>query len=224
MTAISRTSVACRLAASAALALFLGACVGTRTVTDPVLELRSASGAELGIATDYGLVFLGRSARSGEVEVTAWFGDGPSIETAVVEPLGGGLYTAETEIRLPAVPLSFDSPKAGDTVLVVGRRGREVWEDNATVRTDPRVRGLLLNWEGHLENAPDQVGAGVFVVDEKEHRRLVGLVSGHLELVSADGTRTRYITAVGPEELWRLVTYKRDNSRKRRWVYREDIL
>src|SRR5882672_8362772 len=57
------------------LALLASGCRGTRKLTDPVLEIRSESGAELGVATDYGLVFLGRTARSGPIDVTAWYGD-----------------------------------------------------------------------------------------------------------------------------------------------------
>jgi hypothetical protein len=224
MRAICRTSPPLGALAVAFLALALAGCRGTRTIADPVLEIRSAHGAELGVSTEYGLVFLGRSARSGEVEVTAWFGDGPSLETAVVEPLGGGLYTADTEIKLPSVPLDFRSPKPGEQVVISGRRGIELWEETAIVSGDRRVQGVLLNWHPRLENAPDQVGASVFTYDAKDRRRLVGLVSGQLELTGVDGRRTRYLTVVGPEELWRLVTYKRDNSRKRRWDYREDIL
>ena len=50
------------------------------------------------------------------------------------------------------------------------------------------------------------------------------MVSGELELVRADGSTARYVTVVGPEDLWRLVTFRRELERKRRWVYREDIL
>jgi hypothetical protein len=214
------------LALSRALALLaLASCTTVRTDSDPLLEVRSPNGSELGVSTDYGPVFLGHTARSGEVDITAWFGDGPSIETAVVEPLGGGLYTAQTEIRLPTVPISFETPRPGQKVLVSGRRGSTVWEEDATVRSDPRVQGVLLAWKGRFENANDQLGAGVFVlVGPKEEKQLVGLVSGRLELTSADGSQARYLTVIGPADLWRLVTYRRDNTKKRRWVYREDIL
>ena len=107
---------------SAALPALLLACLvatgcrGVRTAADPTLEVRSIGGQELAVSTDHGIVFLGRTARSGRVEITAWFGDGPSIEASVVEPLGGGLYTAVTEIRLPSVPLSFVTPRPGQEV------------------------------------------------------------------------------------------------------------
>lgn len=189
--------------------------------------MRSDQGLELGVVTSDGVVFLGRTARSGEVEITAWFGDGPSTEVAVVEPLGGGLFTAETEIRLPSVPISFDTPKVGERVSIFGRSGSVRWEEAADVKGDPRVlEGFLLPWLPRFDGHPELVGAGVFVVDEHDDRlkRLVGLVSGKLELTAADGAITTYLAVIGPSELWRLVTSKRDNSKKRKWVYREDIL
>ncbi|HUR26832.1 MAG TPA: hypothetical protein VM509_01490, partial [Planctomycetota bacterium] len=90
----------------ALLCVLCTSCAGTRFLANPVVEIRGDQGVELGVATSDGVVFLGRTARSGEVLITAWFGDGPSPENAVVEPLGGGLFTTETEIRLPSVPIS----------------------------------------------------------------------------------------------------------------------
>jgi hypothetical protein len=29
---------------------------------------------------------------------------------------------------------------------------------------------------------------------------------------------------MGPQHLWRLVTHRRDLDKRRRWIYREDIL
>src|SRR5882672_10272461 len=143
------------------LALLASGCRGTRKLTDPVLEIRSESGAELGVATDYGLVFLGRTARSGPIDVTAWYGDGPSVESTVVEPLGGGLFTATTEIKLPCVPMSFVTPKPGSELLVVGRNGRTRWEANVRVRSNPNIDGLLLSIPSELAGQDDQLGAGV---------------------------------------------------------------
>ena len=208
----------------AALALLAG-CTGTRTLKHPVLEIRTAGGSELGVTTEYGVVFLGRTARSGPVHVIAWFGDGPGLEASVIEPIGGGLYTAETDIRLPAVPMSFTLPRPGQTLIVAGRSGQDAWEETVEVRSDPRVRGMLLSVPRRLRDAEDQVGAPVFLpAKEGKERKLVGLVSGRLRLVAADGSTREYLTAVGPEELWRLATHAREFPNKRRWVYREDIL
>lgn len=195
-------------------------------VADPVLEVRGADGAsELGVSTDHGLVFLGRTARSGPIGVTAWFGDGPNVEFTVVEPLGGGLFTAEPQIRLPQVPMSFVTPRVGQTLRMIGRRGGAKWSADVTVRSDPAVTGILVDIPPQLGALDGQVGAGLYLVGRAEHElRLVGLVTGELELVSASGETKRYLTAMGPDQLWRLVTYKRDFPRQRKFVYRADVM
>ena len=220
---IQRASLFPRLAALVACAA-LGSCVTSKEVVDPTILIHAPEGTELGVSTEFGTVFLGRYARGGEIDVSAWFGDGPSLETSVVEPIGAGLYTAETEILLPAVPLTFEQPKPGARVTVRGRVGAEPWELEGEVRTDPRVEGILLRpWAG-LTGSPSQVGAGVYLGDSPEELRLLGLVSGRLRLIDADGDAVDYVTVVGPRDLWRLAAYRRDLSRKPRWVYREDVL
>lgn len=201
-----------------------GACAGTRTLSDPTIEIRSPGGSELGVSTNYGILFLGHTAQGGRIEVTAWFGDGPDIESAVIEPIGGALYTADTEIRLPPIPIEFHDPAPGSSVLVIGRRGEELWQRTFTVASDPRVEGLLLDGDGSGIGI-DQVGAGVFVLpnEDEDAKRLVGLVSGQLTLSGADGER-RYLTVVGPRDLWRLVAHRRDLTQRKRWVYRRDIM
>ncbi len=210
----------------ALLVSLVAACQGTRKQADPVLEIRAEGVRELGVSTDYGLVFLGRSARSGTVEVTAWFGDGPSVERAVVEPLGGGLFTAEPDIRLPRVPISFDTPSAGSKLVVVGREGRERWEADVEVRDDANIEGLVVSIPPQMEALEGQIGAGVYLAldDNPVHRHLVGLISGKVEFTDANGAVRRYLTVVGPDQMWRLVTYKREYPHKRKFVYRDDIL
>lgn len=215
-----------RLSAALLFALLATACQGTRNLADPVLEIRGPEASELGVATDYGLVFLGRSARSGPVLVTAWFGDGPSVEQAVVEPLGGGLFTAEPEIRFPRVPVSFETPAPGTRLMAVGRVGPARWESVVTVRADPRVEGILITIPGEAVDNEAQIGAGLYLFDKDkpQDRRLVGLISGRLELTDADGAVQRYLTVVGPDQLWRLVTYRRDYPHRRKFVYRDDVM
>ena len=205
--------------------LLLAACSGTRTLSDPTILLRTSEGVELGATTEYGVVFLGRTAQAGELEIIAWFGDGPSVESSAIEPIGDGLFTAETEIRLPDVPLDFREPRPGEEVVIVGRTEGGRWERTVRVLSDPRVDGVLLEVPPELRDRPDQVGANVFrVIDEDEDRaRLVGLVSGKLVLDTAEGRR-EYLTMVGPRQLWRLAAHRKDRSRQRRWVYREDVL
>lgn len=201
----------------------LASCSGTRKVTDPVLNIRTAGGEELGVSTDYGIVFLGKSAERGEIEVEAWFGDGPSIERSVIEPIGGGLFTAEMDIELPQVPLSFKEPRDGESLEIMGRKGNRRWSTLARVRTDPRVLGLLLEIPSGFPDDPDQVGAGVYRKLGKHQRELVGLVTGKIQL-ERRGALRKYLAVAGPSVMWRFAAHRRDLLRKKPFVYREDIL
>jgi hypothetical protein len=209
-----------------ALPLLLASCVGTRTLADPTLVIRTDSGTELGVSTDYGVIFLGRTASSGMIDMTVWFGDGPSIEKSAIEPLGGALFTAETEIRLPNVPLSFDDPSPGDVLTVMGRNSSGVWSEDVQVLSDPRAFGLLLEIPEPMRGELDQVGAGVYSIPNGDlsEMRLVGIASGIITITSESGAEKEYLAAYGPQQLWRLVTHRRDHNRRKPWVYREDIL
>jgi hypothetical protein len=215
-----------RLPLAALLVLVPCACTGTRLLAHPTVQIQTAGGHELGVCTDYGVVFLGRTAHAGDAEVTAWFGDGPSVESTVIEPVGADLYTTETEIRLPSVPLRFVDPEPGETLYVIGVRGNRFWTREVEVAADPSVDGILLNVPGDLKDAEDQIGAGVYWMPEEDdllHMQLVGLVSGRVRIEGKGGTR-EYLTVVGPRSLWRLVAHRRDRLERKRWIYREDIL
>ena len=197
--------------ACAFLSLATIGCIGTRKLADPTLQVQTSGGTELGVSTEYGVVFLGHTARSGYVEVTAWFGDGPSIESTVIEPISAELYTAEMEIRIPTVPMSFLLPKDGETVVVAGRTDNGPWTEQVKVRSDPRVYGILLDVPSRLDGSTDQIGAGVYTVEKgkRQRKRLIGLVSGKLRLKTG-GREREYLTVMGPDDLWRLVTHRRD--------------
>lgn len=209
------------------LCLLLGACRGIplessdQHTLDPVVIVHGASGDELGVSTDYGVLFLGRTAQSGRVEFTAWFGDGPAREEGVVESIGGGVYATEAEILLPSVQLCFAPPPAGTEVVVRGRHRATPFEIESVLDSDARISGVLLEPSPELDALDDSaLGAGVFLVQPGKALQLIGLLSGRLEL--SDGKR--YFTALGPEDFWRLVVHRRNSDRPRRAVYREDIL
>ena len=190
---------------------------------DATVRLATDAVGELGVATPYGIVFLGRGARSGDVGFAAWFADGPSYENGIIEPVGGGLFVTEAEIVLATVPLSFVTPRSGSEVIVRGRNSKGPYEFEAKVYTDDRIDGLLLRSNADLRKmTADQVGAGVYVKHEDE-LRLVGLLAGKLTLTFDDGP-SEVFSVVGPIELWRLVTYRRDLDRPRRPAHRGDVV
>ncbi len=211
-----------RLAPLAA-ALLLTACTGTRKLVDPVVVITTRNGMELGVTTHSGVVFTGATAERGEIEIEAWFGDGPTIERTIIEPVSDELFTAETGIVLPSVPISFDEPRDGESLQLMGRKDGVRWSMSARVKTDPRVFGLLLEIPSDFPDDPDQVGAGVFRRLPERRHELVGLVVGKVQL-ERNGSIKRYLAVAGPTELWRLVAHRRDHLRKKPFVYREDIL
>jgi hypothetical protein len=201
------------------------ACTGTRLLANPTVMLETEGGLELGVSTDYGVIFLGRTANAGDVDVTAWFGDGPSIEPTIIEPIGGGLYTAEMEIRLPSVPLRFEEPIPGQRLYMIGMRRNRMWIEKVTVRSDPRVEGILVGAPDIVEFR-DQIGAGLYWMPEEDdllHMELVGLVSGRMR-IERDGQAREYLTVVGPTTLWRMVAHRRNQLERKRWIYRDDIM
>jgi hypothetical protein len=53
--------------------------------------------------------------------------------------------------------------------------------------------------------------------------QLLGLVSGKITLSTESGVK-EFVTVMGPQHLWRLVTHRRHYPRRRPFVYREDVL
>lgn len=198
-------------------------CQGTRKITDPVLVVETQGGTELGVSTDYGIVFTGATAERGDALFEAYFGDGPSAERSSIEPVTGGLFTARVDISFPTVPISFREPEEGETLELLGRQGRRRWSENARVRRDPRVEGLILEIPAGFPDDPDQVGTGVYRRTKKFERELVGLVTGKIQL-ERDGALRKYLAVAGPTQLWHLAAHRRDRMRRKPFVYREDIL
>lgn len=211
-------------------ALLLCGCSTSKKVMDPTVMVRTEGGLELGVSTDYGVVFLGSTAQAGDADLTVWFGDGPSLEQTLIEPVGAGLYTLETQIRLPTVPLAFDQPAAGDELMLIGRDVNGTVELPLIAASDPRIEGLVFEVPPALLEGSDQTGAGVYQRSVTGELQLLGLLSGRIRLTAAgpgeDGlpAEVEYLTAVGPTSLWRLVTYRRDRHLAEPWVYRNDIL
>jgi len=202
----------------------LAACISFETAArptlDPIVVVHGPGGDELGVSTDYGVAFLGRTIQSGRVEFTAWFGDGPTREEGLVEAMGGGVFATDSEILLPSVPVIFEALPEGTSVIVRGRHAGVPYEIETEILDHAAVTGVLLRPTKELDAlTDDDLGAGVFYVQTGKPLQLVGLLSGRLQIDDR-----RYITVLGGEDLWRLVVHRRNSDRPRRWVYRDDIM
>lgn len=202
----------------------LVACRSYPNLVEPTVVIETAGGAELGVSTDYGVVFLGQKGRTGQAELVAFFGDGPSIEPVLIEPIGGNLYLAQPGLELPEVQLTFADPAPGTRVQIRGRGPKGPWSAQARIAADPRVEGLLLELPESFRLPNDQIGAGVYLRERGAPWRLLGLVSGHLALSGASGEPPReYLTAVGPRDLWRLPAHRREAPRRDPAPIRADL-
>lgn len=201
-----------------------GACISPTATPDATVVLEGSGGRELGVATDYGIVFLGRSQTSGRIDYTLWYGDGPARESGIVEPLGGGLWVTESEILSPTSPLTFRTPERGEEVTVVTRSGNTTTRTSAFVARHRQVTGLLLELNSSLRAlGNDEVGAGVYL-ETDFGLALVGLVAGRIRLPGSDGEEREFMSVVGPRELWRLPARERHHSERPPRIHREDIL
>ena len=111
------------------------------------------------------------------------------------------------------------SPPAGSRASWAG-----AWQVETPVRAVEGVEGILIDLLPELSGQEqDQTGAGVFVRDGEEGLRLLGMVAGTLELTDGPGAGT-YAAVLGPRDLWRVVVHRKDQGRRRPWVYREDTM
>ncbi len=207
----------------ASILALLAGCRTYSNLADPIVLVQTPQGTELGVSTTHGVAFLGRTAKAGRAELVVWFGDGPSIEPGLIEPIGGDLYTIDVPLKLPTVALSFRDPSDGEPVEIRGRGPSGPWKVDGRIVKLEGVEGILLEVQAPFDEASDQTGAGIFVLGDDGHSRLLGLLSGRLALIG-EGPDRVVLTAVGPTDLWRLVAYRRDLREQEPAVRRPDLL
>lgn len=204
----------------AVLGLLLTGCSVRGSSFDPTVVVLGSGGEELGVSTPYGVVYLGHNVADERVRLVPAFGDGPGVERANSQEVARGLKLAEAAIELPTVPICFNAPAPGSTVIVKGRDGVRGWQEEATVASVPGAKGLVLRADGSLRRRMEAgvVGPGVYTRDDEGNLLLLGLLDGVFE---KDGTN--YLAVAGPGHLWRAAAFDKKLGRTR-WVYREDVL
>jgi hypothetical protein len=185
--------------------------------------VRTQGGEEQGVATPYGVIFLGRTAQSGRCDVTVYFGDGPSLEPGTIDTVDPELCIAQLEVKVPMSEVSFTYPDASDSLYIglITPDGPELY--STTLATDLGVRGTALRIPGSFPISPSVAGAPVFRFEDKRYR-LVGLVNGVARFKDSDGDYHEILTFLGPRNLALVAIKDKDRGRPKDPPLRTDIL
>jgi hypothetical protein len=185
--------------------------------------IHTPRGDEQGISTQYGIVFLGRTAREGRCDVTIYFGDGPSIEPGRIEVVDADLCLALLEIKSPTTEVSYTYPDPEDDLLlgIVGEAGPEFYVTR--LATDMGVEGTAVHVPSGFPLSPSIVGAGIYRFEDFRFR-LVGVVNGVAHFQDKIGLGHDVFTFLGPRNLARVAIYDRDRGRPKESPVRTDII
>jgi hypothetical protein len=173
--------------------------------THPAVLVETTGGVELGCATEYGILTLGRTATSGPCLVHYFLGTTPLVEAGQLQAPGGMFALAEIDLKTPRVRV-LDRPVAAEDDLVVAWTPDGERRERLAVRLwrDPAVRGDVLQDPGRALPC----GAAVLRVVDGDTVQFVGLVTGRATLAGPGGTRSGYVFA-GPDRVRELLALPR---------------
>ncbi len=198
------------------------ACLTSRAPAGSVL-VRTSAGEEQGVATNFGIVFLARTAQAGRCDVTVFFGDGPSIEPGHVDPIEGSqLARAVLGLRVPWSEVSGTYPSPSDDLVLAVAEDQRVRTFSTRVADGPGVSGTLVERPSSFPLDGSAVGAGLFRWEDSRYR-LVGLVTGVVRFQDASGSRRDLLTFLGPRDLAPLLLRDHERGRDRAFPARDDI-
>lgn len=193
----------------------LAACSSLRP-SGPVL-VRTPAGVEQGVATQFGIVCLGKTARSGPCDLTVFYGDGPSVEPGKLEPLEPQLSTIDIELRAPTCEVSFTYPSPDDDLLVAVATDSEILFFPTRVARTSGNEGIAVEPPSGLPSDGSAAGAPVFRHEDRRYR-LVGLLTG------AQAAGGRGLAFLGPNDLVPLTMMPPRRDPRRTTPTRDDIL
>ena len=160
----------------------------------PVVRVETQGGVELGASTEYGILFLGRTAQDGPCRVHYFLGPTPVVEDGTIVSAGGYYLLADIDLKAQDIPI-LDRPVAPeDRLVAMFMAGTNAVTVPVSLASDPDVAGSVLNWP----DASLPAGTAILVQDESESFRFVGLVSGEAELETDAGTK-RFVVFAGTE-------------------------
>lgn len=186
--------------------------------TNPMVLVETTGGVELGCATEFGVLTLGRTASSGPCRVHYFLGTTPMVEAGALQSPGSTFTLAEIDLKTPLVRV-LDRPLAEDDTLVAAWTPDGIRRERVSVRRwrDPAVAGDALADPGR--ELP--CGAAILRVVDSETVQFVGLVVGRATLAGTGSTRTGYIYA-GADRVRELLALPRSLPETPQLRYRVD--
>lgn len=184
----------------------------------PVVAIETPGGMELGVNTDLGILFAGRTSQAGPCKLTVFFGATPVVENGEISELRGGLCHTRTIARTASAPFLMEHPRSGETLSLMGVRDGRVYTETVALATDADVAGNVLEVPDGF--TPDQVGAPIFV--QRDGRSyLVGLIKARARIEGAGGTR-EFLVFSGLEQFRDAMLQRRPAVLEPEVIYRDD--
>jgi hypothetical protein len=185
----------------------------------PVVLVETPGGHELGVSTENGVLFLGRTSRGGPCKVTVFFGRTAVIENGTVTPIPGGFCRTNLAIHAPFVPFLTEYPRADEPLFLLGVRNGRVYRQDVRWAADPDVAGNVLEYPGGFSS--DQVGAPI-LVERDERLFLVGLAKATAVLHGAAGGERRFLSFAGLDQIREAMLEIRPAVLEQEVFYRDD--
>jgi hypothetical protein len=175
----------------------------------PIMRIETRGGVEMGVGTEVGILFLGRTAQEGPCRVHYWLGPTPLVEDGAVERWGGVFYRALMDLNHPYARFLDRDLRDDDTLFALLLDGQEVALQRARTET---IAGDVVAWPGRDLPA----GTGVFLRDDRG-LVFVGLVAGRIE--TGDG---RYLVHTGTTALREALLTAKPHAAPRQVKHRPD--
>lgn len=158
----------------------------------PVVLVETTGGIEPGAATEFGVLTLGRSARTGPCRVHYFLGPTPIIETGKLVGTGSTFVRAEIDLKTQMIRVLDRTPTTADQLLVMwtldGETTQSTWVELATGNG---IEGDVLRDPGQ----PLPTGASVLCRSVDGGWLFAGLVAGKATVESGAATGDYWVFA-----------------------------
>lgn len=178
----------------------------------PVMRIETRGGVEMGVGTEAGILFLGRTAQEGPCRIHYWLGPTPLIEDGTVERWGGVFFRAAMDLKHPRARFLDRELAPDEPLLAMLHAGGTVQEVALQRAREPGIAGDVVAWPGRDLPA----GTGVFVRADDD-LLFVGLIGG-----SIDTGSSRYLVHTGTTALREALLTAKPHAEARQVKHRPD--